>query len=147
MPWWQKPFTLIVVPHDGSRSSSVTINGLGVALLTALLGCFVGGSVFFLTGFFSSEKPSSTQHLKQKITKLREQNRQYRDLHETVNTLRDKLKNARNLQQSILKLSGLTQKELEASGLDLGSFSLEETTSTSKTLKQTQKTLQNPTRN
>lgn len=108
MPWWRKPYTLMLVPHDGSDTQSVTIRGLTVFVLSVSLSLFIGFSTFMaLSGFHNGGGTVLSEDVEHKVTKLREQNRRLKKLNQQVTTLQDKLDQSRELHDSILQLSGL----------------------------------------
>lgn len=108
MPWWRKPYTLMLVPHDGSDTQSVTIRGLTVFVLSVSLSLFIGFSTFMaLSGFHDAEGSVLSEDLERRVAKLRDQNRRLKKLNQQVTTLQDKLDQSRELHDSILELSGL----------------------------------------
>ena len=108
MPWWQQPYTLMLVPHDGSDTQSVTIRGITVFILSVSLSLFIGFTSFMaLSGFQTSKHTVATKDVREKIVKLREQNRRLKKLNQQVTTLQEKLNKSRKLHDSILKISGL----------------------------------------
>jgi murein DD-endopeptidase MepM/ murein hydrolase activator NlpD len=106
MPWWRKPFTVTLVPHDGSDSVSLTFSGFSLFLTTLVLSILVGLGTFFSLAGFNHTRSDSSEHLRQRITKLQQQNRRYEKLNSSVQTLQKKLRKNANLQQSILKING-----------------------------------------
>lgn len=142
MPWWKKPFTLILVPHDGSNTHSFTIKGLSFLLMTLFLSVIIGvGSFFFVYGMVTTSSSVKNEKLKEKLVKLRKQNRRYKTLNKNVASLQSKLKKTEKLQQSILRLSGLNslnQPEDKSNSLEIS-----ETDSTKRKLEKTSKTIQN----
>lgn len=142
MPWWRKPFTLIVVPHDGSNTTSFTINGLALAFLSFLLAGLMTVSVLFLSGFTQKQTAPETEKLKQRIADLREQNREYKELNETVASLQDELEQTHRLQDSILKLSGFSEEQLQSADINFDSLDLSNGASTEKKLRRTRRGLQ-----
>lgn len=117
MPWWRKPFTVILVPHDGSDTRTLSIHWLAllggilglVLLLTSLL--VVAGLTLPipLAGLSSPDDPSGQQ-----LARLRAQNREYRKLQNTVESLREQLRKSRKLHRSIMRISGFSNYELPA---------------------------------
>ncbi len=107
MPWWRKPFTVLVVPHDGSETVSLTIRGLTLFLATFVLSVIVGLGTFFSLYGISNTQTDSSKLLREKIAKLQKQNRQYQKLNRTVQILQKKLHKNTDLQYSILKLNGI----------------------------------------
>lgn len=142
MPWWRKPFTLIVVPHDGSNTRSVTVNGVGIAFICLVFATLIGFSAFFLSGFTPEQSSSDTKELKQKLAQLREQNRRYKKLHGAVDSLRQKLRKTHELQNSILKLSGFSEDQIHSSTLNLSELASGEGTTTKAKLSRTKRSIQ-----
>jgi murein DD-endopeptidase MepM/ murein hydrolase activator NlpD len=141
MPWWQKPFTLILVPHDGSDTVSVTVKGLTVCLISLLLSVAVGiGSFFTLSAFTHDTSQELRSKVKQKLAKLQKQNRRYRRLSKSVSTLQKKLRKTEKLHLSILKLNGLNELAY-SSEKKLNSISITNVDNTASKIEKTHKSI------
>jgi murein DD-endopeptidase MepM/ murein hydrolase activator NlpD len=118
MPWWRKPFTLILVPHDESESYSVRIKGITFLVFSVAISLIIGLTAFtVLAGFSQQSTVAPSEDIQHKLTKLREENRRLRQVNQQIDTLHDKLDKSRDLQNTILSLSGLdpVPEESEAS--------------------------------
>lgn len=141
MPWWKQPYTLMLVPHDGSDTQSVTIRGITVFILSVTLSLFIGFTTFMaLSGFQTSKQTVAPQDVREKVTKLREQNRRLKNLNQQVTTLQEKIDETQKLHDSILKISGLGQLD-ESERQKLAEQRLEPTDNTRKKLRKTQNQL------
>lgn len=117
MSWWRQPFTLIYVPHDGSRSRSLTLKRLTFVSLLFLGAFFIStGVLLSLFGLQSNSSTANGQALLEQKENLDASNTDGNDLHQTLAALRAQLKKTRKQHRTILKIAGIKSESNETMG-------------------------------
>lgn len=143
--WWQQPFTLIYVPHDGKHARSLTLKRLTFVTLL-FLGAFFVSTGVLLSLFGLQNQPidgQSTSVVNASQPADAPPQASTESLKQTIQSLRKQLKTTRTRQRAILKVAGI-QTQLNQSptpdGLDAwinqGDQVLKSTIERNKKLKQ-----------
>jgi murein DD-endopeptidase MepM/ murein hydrolase activator NlpD len=116
MSWWQQPFTLMYVPHDGRNARSLTLKRLTFVTLLFLGAFFVSTGVLVSLFGLRPAQPQSVSSTAQANQLTTAQNGSSRtDLRQTIKALRQQLKTTRTRQRAVMKIAGLKAAQPEGS--------------------------------